>query len=128
MRRPRRLLLALVLALGLGPAASRPANANGAPAVRVGDRPVDLHGDLAAQAAALAERLLDTPVQVDVLGRPVERSWRELGARVDVERLEGWLQQAADPSSPMREAAGARLPLRLPVEVDVRRFTFPPLS
>ncbi|HJL34470.1 MAG TPA: VanW family protein, partial [Polyangiaceae bacterium LLY-WYZ-15_(1-7)] len=102
----------------LGPAASRPANANGAPAVRVGDRPVDLHGDLAAQAAALAERLLDTPVQVDVLGRPVERSWRELGARVDVERLEGWLQQAADPSSPMREAAGARLPLRLPVEVD----------
>lgn len=94
------------------------AQADGTPRVTVAGRPVDLRGDPEAQAQRLARRFLDEPMAAVVLGRPVERTREELGARVDVERLAHWLREAADPTSPMRGAAGSRLDLRLPVDVD----------
>ncbi|MEM9073734.1 MAG: VanW family protein [Myxococcota bacterium] len=110
----RNLLLALVGVLALTPGL----RAEPTFRLRVGGVPVDLHGDLNAQANAMAERFLDESIAVIVLGRPTEQTRRSLGAVVDTDRLSGWLTQLSNPDSEARANAAGELDLRLPVTVD----------
>ncbi|MBX3247440.1 MAG: VanW family protein [Myxococcales bacterium] len=117
----RRLSLttALVLALGLGSSLGQPARASETdPRVTVGGVPVALGADPHEVATRLAEAWLAEPVDVALPGRVLRRSRASLGASVDVARLERWLREAGDAESPMRSAARAQLPLRMPARLD----------
>jgi vancomycin resistance protein YoaR len=114
----RHLVLVVVLALGLS---------EGAPFARASETSIriTLAGDvvpLGVDAGALAEERartwLEEPIELELAGRRLRRSREALGARVDVARLRSWLSAALDETSPMREAAGATLPLRMPASLD----------
>src|SRR5690606_8312434 len=86
--------------------------------VSVAGERIALGADPAETAETLARAWLDEPVELSIGGHVVRRSRESLGARVDVARLQRWLSEARDEASPMREAAGAHLALRMPASLD----------
>jgi len=86
--------------------------------VRVGGEPVSLD-DPGAEAARIAEQWGEERIAFALGGRLVERTRASLGGRIDVDRLRGWLEAAADPEAPMHDHfEGHTLSLRLPVSLD----------
>lgn len=122
--RPRRTILRLCcVAALLGLGAGEGVRADPSLEVRVAGRPVGPSEDPRGLAADLADALLEKPVTLRVMGQPSRRTWRELGAEVDQERLVGWIEAARAPDSAMAEHArdqdapvALRLPLRLNAE------------
>ncbi len=86
--------------------------------VSVGGEAIDLGGDPHEAALLVARRYLDRPLTLSV-GKSLHKLSRAaLGARVDLEHLEGLLSQAADARSPLRRVhaqALGTLPLTLPM-------------
>lgn len=94
------------------------AGADSSTRVSVGGQPVAPSASVEDALAQVSEAFEAREVLVDVLGRPVNRSWASLGVSVDRPRLSAWLRQALDPDSEMRDAAGERLQLRIPTTLD----------
>ena len=113
---------ALVALACLALAAGSDVRADPALAIRVAERPLGPSEEPRQVAEALADAALDREVTLRVLGRPTRRSWRDLGAHADIERVVRWVDEARDPQSPMathaREEAVAQLRLRLPLSLD----------
>jgi vancomycin resistance protein YoaR len=112
--------VAALLGLGAGPGSADPTLG-----VSVAGRPVGPSEDPRGLAADLADAALEQPVTLRVMGQPTRRSWRELGAEVDTDRLVGWIEAARTPDSPMAEHAkdegAGELALRLPLRLNAEK-------
>jgi len=72
--------------------------------VTLAGRAISKPGDPRAEAHRIAEAFLDARIAVVTGDNRIERSRRELGVRVDEERLGRWLLEAFDPESRLAEA------------------------
>ena len=124
-------VLCFAIAAALGGwvlAARRPVQA-AAPApvaieVRAFDTAVPADADATEAARAIAARWEETTITLAVSGsEPIVATRRNLGARLDIERLARLIERARDPSSAMRRVhaqagSGRALELPLPIALD----------
>lgn len=115
--------VAALLGLGAGPGSE--VRADPSVDISVAGRPVGPSEDPRGLAADLADAALERTVTLRVMGQPTRRSWRELGAEVDGERLVRWIEAARSPDSPMTEHAKdegtGTLELRLPLTLNAEK-------
>ena len=93
--------------------------------LRIVQRPVGLSEDARAVAEARVAAALEQEVSVSLPGSPRTLTWKDVGARGDVARLQRWIEEARDSESAMRAHAkkqGSReLSLRVPLRLDSER-------